>query len=277
MVKLSEVFGVIPDGVIDLDLDSDQALYVEPLLLDQVDDPDFDAEDADLRMSMFMGGADSLLDDPAKQQHLSRLLKGPHELNETRLGLGAGKPQGNATSEPMLTQVLLTMRQIEGLEVDKHPEGLLTFTPRFGEDRYSDLCTNIMAADLIQFTQRKCRRYEIPITPGHRIVVFNPVMLEWETLIEELPTYNGLGIIFVPEALLVDGYPYTAQEYVNFEILEGRKAFYKRRGHKINKREILKLETAEIMHDKFKIYALQEAVREPARYLEYLKKRRMLG
>lgn len=277
MQRLSEVFGVVPDGVRDIDLDSDQALYLEPLRLDQVNDPDFDAEDAGLRMSMFMGGADSLLDDPDEQQHLSRLLKGPHELNETRLGLGAGKPQGNGTSELMLTQVLLTMRQIEGLEVDKHPEGLLTFTPRFGEDRYSDLCTNIMASDLIQFTERKCRRYGIPMTPGHRIVVFNPVTLEWETLIVELPTYSSLGIIFVPEALLVDDYPYTAQEYVNFEILEGRKVFYKRRGHKMTKHEILKLETAEIMHDKFKTYALQEAVREPARYLEYLKKRRTLG
>lgn len=277
MTLFDEAFGVVPEGVVNIDLDGDQELYVDSLRILRVHDEDFDNQDAKLNTWAYMAACDAMLDSPQDYQHLQRLLMVPREVNATRFGLGAGKPQGNGTSAPMLMKVFRMLRQIEGLKSTEHPESLLTFTPRFGPDRYSDLLTNIMARDFIRFTQRKCKRYNIPMTKGHKMNVFNPDTLEWEMLTDvELPEHNGLAILLVPKDILVSEYQYTAQEYVNHDILEGRKLFYVRDGRPLAKREIFKIETEDILHDKFKTYALAEAVREPKRFVGFLEKRQTL-
>lgn len=106
--------------------------------------------------------------------------------------------------------------------------------------------------------------------------VYNPATLSWQVMSVELPEYAGLGILLVPEELLVTEYPYTAQDYVQFEVLEGLKQQYKDCGHPMSKKDILKLKTADIYQDIIKTYALQEAVREPERYVEYLDKLKTL-
>jgi hypothetical protein len=276
MSKISEFFGTLPDGVKDVELDGDQEFYLDPLSIDWVLDEDFDAEDAKALLYTYMAGVDSLLDHPESKARLMKLIEVPKEINETRLGLGCGKPQGNATSAPMLLKVFTLMRKIAGLNTDEHPESLPMFTPRFGADRYSDLITNILSVVLIAYTQRKCRKLGIPMTNGHRMNVFNPSKLRWETVETDLPEANGLGILMVPEKILVTQYAYTAQRYVQFEVLSGIQFMYKMQGKKFSKKEIFEARTAGINGDVTKTFALNEAIREPKRYVGYLDKLRVL-
>lgn len=278
MVLLSNYFGVLPKGIEDVDLDGDKELYLAPERVLKVDDPDFEGQDAQDRERIFMGTADALLDEPDGQRKLVDLLTIPHEMNETRLGLGKGKPQGSGTSAEMLMGVLKRNRKIAGLDISKHPESLLTFTPRFGQDRFSDLITNIYSDILAQFTQRKCRKYHIQMTKGHLLNFFNTKTKAWEIMKNvELPEHEGLAILFVPRGLLVKEYKYTAEDYVQLEILEGRKEMYKRQGKRMRKRDIFVADTANILRDKYKTYAQREAINEPKRYVEFIDKRRLLG
>lgn len=277
-MNFSEYFHVLPSGVKDINLDGDQKLYLSPERFLQVTDPDFDGKDAQLRMQTFMGTIGMLIDDPKDMPRLIELVTVPCEMNETRLGLGTGEPQGSGTSATILIDVLRKNRNITGLEISKYPESFLTFTPSFGPDRFSDLHTNICSADLVRFTQKKCRKYGIPMTKGHAVNYFDPESVSWEVDSNvELPEYKGLAILLVPEELLVKQYQYTADRYVQMEVLEGKKSLYKKHGKKVTKRWLYNEATANIKHDKCKTYAQKEAIQDPVRYLEFLDKERLLN
>lgn len=277
MPKFSDVFGVRPDGWLNIELDSDQEYYLDPLKFPKVTDPDFDGQEAELLVQKYMGGVDAMLDRPDMKVRRLALLDAPCEMNETRLGLGQGKPKGTGPSPEMLEKVFRHMRDIKGFKVAQHSEGLLMFTEHFGTDRHSDLITCIVARELVAFTQRKCRRYHIEMVKDCPIKMFNPATLEWEELLVELPVYNGLPILLVPVDALVEQYDYTAEHYVHLEVLEGRKFFLQQQGLSMTKAEIYKMDTADIKHNKCKTLALRSAVEEPKRFVAYLDKRRLLG
>ena len=149
------------------------------------------------------------------------------------------------------------------------------FTTRFGADRYSDLTTNIISRVLISYTERKCRRFDIPMQRV-RVNVFNPATLNWATVEVDLPVYNGLAILLVPEECVVEGYEYTAEHYVWRQVLAGRKFFLGAQGTEMTKTDIYKMDTADIGADKCKSYALQAAIQNPEQLMEYLERRQML-
>jgi hypothetical protein len=277
MLLFSEFSGAEPQGWLDIDLDHDQKSFIDPLKFHKVNDPDFDGDKAELLLRSYMAAVDSMIGHPEMTASRRALLEAPCEMNETRLGLGQRKPHGSGTSPEMLEQIFLKAHSIENFKIIEHMEALLMFTPRFGADRLSDLVTCVISSELVKYTQRKCRRHGIDMQKDCVINSFNPETLAWEKLTVELPVKDNLPILLVPVEVLVEAYDYTAQHYVRFEVLESRKHNFQQQGRKMSKDDIYELDTADILYDKCKTYALREAIKNPKQLIEYLEKRRSIS
>lgn len=275
MTRFSDHF-VLPAGAHDAKLDGDEAKFLDPLRINRISDPDFDTADAQWRLGSFATYANSLVNVPNRQRELTKLLETPRELNQYHLGFSRGESRGNGTSAGMLICVFKLVKSVDGLDLSKHPEALLTLTPGMGPDHFNDYVSSITSLTFIRYTQRKCRQEGNPMKQGNRVLYFDPDTMTWKIGSFELPVFGGRAIILVPEAILVDSYPYTAAQYVQSAILPGRQAFYREQGKKKNRHDILALETADFTVDKYKTYAQQEVSRQPGRYLEFLEKYKLL-
>ena len=161
-----------------------------------------------------------------------RLLDGLHEPNQTRLGFSKGKkPRGRGIGVKHADSLYFALANSVAIKT-----GVITdlmecelLLDGVGDDKISDLTTNIIKINLIEYTQNQCNLLGIPMRKDVSVRhVWNRNKKEWESLSVDLPVYEDEAIILVPKAIVrrknelnhKDYYihsvlPYLQQEHLN--------------------------------------------------------------
>ena len=87
-----------------------------------------------------------------------------HEITGTCLGYGSNTIRGSGFGEALTDQVLGTASQIVAMGINDPDLFVLMslFEEGIGPDRISDMTTNVIAQDLISFTERICKKLNLP-------------------------------------------------------------------------------------------------------------------
>lgn len=119
------------------------------------------------------------LADPEKVRRLMRQLGEP---NETHLGYSRGRSRGRGlrgTRGDAIADAITSSKAAEtGLLRDLEDTAFLV--PGVGRDLLSDMTTQIIRGPLIEYTQRMCDYYEIPMQQQYGGFIWNADTLEWK-------------------------------------------------------------------------------------------------
>jgi hypothetical protein len=131
------------------------------------------------------------------------LLNNLSEPNETHLGLSSGRPQGRGVSGKQAFDLYESLKHSQAART-----GLLgelsdcdLFVEGIGPDKISDITTNIIRRQLIEYTQQQCQSNNIPLqasVPAGRL--WNVSDRRWETTYARIPVVRDQKIILVPKA-----------------------------------------------------------------------------
>lgn len=236
MLNFTDFFGL--DGnnghadldYVDIDMEDDTALFIEPTLIECVNGKWY-RECSDLIDDFF-----NTLFTEYKKRNKTRvleLLDCAHEPNETRLGYGDKDStrkwgHGNTASNlnEIFKEIIFTNLLKDGLI--SNPMDICVFVDDFAEDGMSDLITNIIRKNLNEFTLKQYAKYGItldddPISIGK---CWNKQSKSWEDVVTKAIVYNRRPLLLVPKNIVRHYYIYSVEQYMNRKILEHRQKYH---------------------------------------------------
>jgi hypothetical protein len=83
----------------------------------------------------------------------------------------------------------------------RHVEEMQLLSAGIGPDRVSDIAANVLKRFLIEYTQRQCNLWNVPMKTGVPMPhVFDPSRCEWVDSYEDMPVsaFDGSPMLFVP-------------------------------------------------------------------------------
>lgn len=224
LVRVSEYFKINQQQAslefVDVDVYGDTKLFVDPRSLKDIDS-DWAHECVRLIQDFFDNVMHSI--QSGDHGHARRLLADLHEPNETHLGLSKHQARGHAMGDGLARDIWQAL-----LNSDAAKSGLLEdledtalFVEGVGFDIISDITTNIIRSQLIQFTQQVCRYYGIPlqsdISSGR---LWERRTSSWRSEFVELPMTDHGPLILVPKSLVRSRHmSFDPGEYFNHWVL----------------------------------------------------------
>lgn len=155
-------------GAFDPVLASDTHLFIDPIALDHSAVIEISKNSPQQLKSFFIDlykllQASSRVDDVWWRR--ARDLLRAHEIKGTCLGYGSGNISGSGWGAALINDLLGHAKELISKGVDDPDLFLLVglFQENIGPDRISDMVTNVIASDLISFTQRVCIALKIPM------------------------------------------------------------------------------------------------------------------
>jgi hypothetical protein len=150
------------------------------------------------------------------------LLASLSEPNETHLGLSRGRAQGRGMGSDLARDVWTSLSRsravASGLIEDL--EDTVLFVEGIGFDIISDITTNIIRSQLIEFTQVAADYYGIPTVEG--VVsgqLWNRRRRRWEQGYTSLPVTPFGPLVLVPKAIVRRSQTFDPGEYYNHFVL----------------------------------------------------------
>lgn len=202
ILKFSEHFGLNKKqsqlDFVDIPMDTDVALYVDPYAL-SVSTSDWLRDAGDVVVGYF----DLLLKTiRSKDESKAKwILSNLHEPNDTHLGVSKGKPRGRGWDEKQINHLyrrLSKSRAVQsGLLKDLTDFELLI--PGIGDDKVSDLTTNIIRGELVAYTEEQCMLLDIPTENVNSGFYWDHVDHSWTSRYANLPVYDDKSIVLVPK------------------------------------------------------------------------------
>ena len=131
-----------------------------------------------------------------------RILDFP-EAEEIGFGYTQGGKRGSGVGDRLSSLVIETVVDSPSLQQRgvKHVEEMQLLSAGIGPDRVSDIAADILKRFLIEYTQRQCRLWNVPMRSGVPVShVFDPSRCEWADSYEEMPVspFDGSPILLVP-------------------------------------------------------------------------------
>jgi len=204
----SDVIAAI--GAIDVTLNCDTNLFIDPLLLAEASDPTFRAcataaYEGRFHQLIELLAASRAPDDIAWRAARKRLSF--HEVPYTHLGYSSGTG-GSGFGEGLAGNLLATAKQVVDLGVENANLfiALALFEDGVGADRISDMTTNIILDCLADFTASACNHlaigmkpfklngsvYELPPNP---LKESEPILLVPKDIVRDLPIASDWGSV----------------------------------------------------------------------------------
>ena len=220
---------------IDIPLDTDVALYIDPALLAAGKDP-FSKSAWDAVKSFFY----LLFDYCRKEDYegINYLLTYVGEANETHLGLSRGYPLGKGASRRILVPILSDMIKrgffSDGLVLEPHD--LLVFATNFSEDRMSDVIFNIIRDLACMFTIEQCVKHRVNLESELKYIKPHWSTNQKRWVFREWPVpydHNLKPIVLLPKTIVRRSYAYGVNFYLQHFVLE-----YRQRVHLVNKSKL---------------------------------------
>jgi hypothetical protein len=181
----------------------DLPLGIDPFLLYKSRDPALRALH-DVLIGVFNAGIEAVRRDDLSEAR--RLFDFP-EVPEIGLGYAQGGKRGSGVGTVLTGLILDTLSHSPGLQERgvRHVEEMQLLSAGIGPDRVSDIAANILKGYLIDYTQRQCAIWEIPLVEGVPLEhVYNWTMLQWEDGHFDLPisSLDGTAILLVPRRIV---------------------------------------------------------------------------
>jgi hypothetical protein len=184
-------------------LEADLPIGIDPFLLYKSRDPLFrEMHKAVLRV--FGEGLRAV--HGGQLSEARRLLDFP-EPAEIGMGYAKGTKRGSGIGDHLAGLIIDTLQGAPALQERgiKHIEEFQLLSVGIGADRISDIAADILKATLIDYTQRQCELWSIPLASGVPVEhVLDLDALEWSDGHYDLPTspVDGSPIILVPRRIV---------------------------------------------------------------------------
>jgi hypothetical protein len=204
---------------VDIDLESDVPLFIDPYVFGLKADA-WSARCNKAILSFFQSAIECVRrgDDSTGRYLLDNL----NEPNETHLGLSAGRSSGRGVSGK---QALDLYEHLRGSEAAR--SGLLSeisecdlFVDGISSDKISDMTTNIIRRELVQYTQEQCRLHGIilrgTVASGG---LWRSEDGRWVQEYVQLPVADSAKILLVPKSSVRWKTSFNAFEYYNEFVL----------------------------------------------------------
>lgn len=201
-------------------IDYDTPLFIDPWAI-RCDDDEFSANCYQKIQSVF-----EILIDYVKTKQKDKaldLLGNLHEPSETGLGYSEkgknGSSVGMEKSEKIYTALLnskaVKTGQLNDLEdTALHIEGI-------GADNISDIVTNIIRYDLIEYTKEQCGIYNLPLVRTQTKVFWDQSRKDFiQKNYEELLVIDGKKILLVPKKIIRRGLTINYRDFYERGVLE---------------------------------------------------------
>lgn len=222
MTRISEYFELGKTqselDFVDVLTDRDIRLFIDPYAISLL--PGKWSQDAHgLLITFFQKVVDSIRS--GRSQDARALLSHLSEPKETRLGMtkegsdgaGVGPTQAEEIYQALLKSSAVKQGFLNALEECE------LMIPRVGQDKISDLSTNIIRAKLIEYTNEQCQLHNIPTQNVAAGVVFSQDSHAWEGTYAELPVVDGAPLLMVPKAIVRFRSLYDHQQYYRHFVL----------------------------------------------------------
>lgn len=202
-MRYSEIFKISADaleakGVFNADVDSDSQLHIDPSLFKNCQIPEFIGaydEFNEYFAKVFTGLVPYARNNRIFFNQLIKRLSF-REIANTCLGYSESGILGSGIGGKLAKQVATTILDIYDIGI-KNPvvfEMMPFFEEGIGADRISDMCAHLLILRLLAYTRRVCMELHIPMQPS--------VRLNGRPM--DVPTYRGVGYVFVPYEVLCD-------------------------------------------------------------------------
>jgi hypothetical protein len=233
MPRFSASFGINKQqsqlDFVDIDTDEDKQLFIDPRVFSESSDA-WSLECNDSIISFFQAVLDAIgRGDDARGR---TLLDSLHEPNETFLGVSAAKPAGRGIGRAQADQLYDRIKRSRAAQT-----GLLSelsdfelFIPGIGDDKVSDITTNIIRHHLIRYTQVQCDLHGIDLigdVPSG--MIWDAERSRWTNRYVQLPVINGQKVLLLPKASVRWRMSFSHPEYYNKYVLEFLQAEHLRR------------------------------------------------
>jgi hypothetical protein len=204
---------------VDIPLDTDIALFVDPYALTVAGDDDL-RNCGDVVVEYFELLLAAIKDKDEKTAF--ELLSNLHEPNDTHLGLSTGKPQGRGWGYKQSRQLYDRFVKSKAVKSGKIKDitDVELLIPGIGSDKISDMTTNIIRGYLISYTEEQCSLHGIPTEEVNAGKYWNPEENLWSSRYAKLPVYQDSRIVLVPKAAVRVRLIPDNQEYYNKFILQ---------------------------------------------------------
>lgn len=224
MPKFSEHFGIGFSqpalDFVDVPLDADLAVYVDPFAISIYDDA-LSRECNEAVLAFFQSALTAVRS--GNERLASSMLTNLSEPNETRLGVSSGRPQGRGVSGKQARDLYKSISESRAAR-----SGLVTelsecdlFINGIGRDKVSDITTNIIRGSLVDYTQQQCELHSIEMTnkvPSG--LIWDYTHKVWNERYVYLPTYQGSRVMLVPKSMVRRKLALDSQDYLNKHVLE---------------------------------------------------------
>ena len=204
---------------VDVDTKGDTPLFIDPRALLAIG-----SEWSDQCVALLQSFFDSVIRALSGEEEgrARRLLASLTEPNETRLGLSKGRARGRGMGPGLADRVWDALSQSEAVTTGliEDLEDTILFVPGIGFDIISDIATNIIRAQLIEFTQDVCGYYDIPLTGDvESRRVWDPQTNSWKHFYVPLPVTNHGPLLLVPKSIVRRVPMFDPGEYFNHYVL----------------------------------------------------------
>lgn len=204
---------------VDIDTSRDLPVFLDPFFLSLRQD-NWSIESTRIIRSFFQRVLELLNNN--ENQAARELFQHLGEPNATCLGMSKGNPRGRGVgagdSNDIFESIANSRAAQTGLIQDLQDN--ILFVEGFGKDKLSDMTTNIIHKNLIEYTKNQCILHGIPLMPNVPSGFYwNRRTFNWEQEYTDMLVIEGRIILLVPKGVVSFCNDYTPYRYYNHFVL----------------------------------------------------------
>jgi hypothetical protein len=204
---------------VDVDIRNDVRLYVDPRAIAQLPG-DWAASCVTSIQNFFQRVLDCIAagDDSRAVYLLSHL----REPNETHLGLSKGESKGSALGDKLAEEFWSALSKSKAVETGliQDLEDTALLVEGVGRDRISDITTNLIRRQLIEYTHEACEFHGIPLVPDVPSgSLWNVELGDWQEEPTHLPVPDGKKLLLIPKEIVRRALHMNSHDYYTHKVL----------------------------------------------------------
>lgn len=222
-MKISEIFSINRTqyelDFVDVDIDRDNHLYLDPFFISTRVDP-WSIDATRIVKSFFQYAIDLILANEKKQAR--SLFIHLDEPNETCLGMSKDKPRGNGMGPYNSEQVFDSLIESKAVETGliEDLEDTAIFIDGIAKDKVSDATTNIIRKSLLEYTEKQCELWNIPLTPNVASGFYWDIdQKKWNQNHCRRLVINGKAYLLIPKQSVTFYKDFISQQYYQHYVL----------------------------------------------------------